>query len=253
MRLMNVGTELLEIFVSDVPDYAILSHTWRDEEISFEDMQQQAGLELKKGFAKLRNCCAYARREGFKYIWIDTCCIDKRDPTELSEAINSMFRWYSNAAICYVYLDDYDATGQTPLENCRWFYRGWTLQELLAPYSVVFLDSSWTKFGDKSSLRERISDITGIPKRNLFDLFDRYNVEVNVGTKISWAARRKTTRVEDEAYCLLGLLGIHMPLLYGEGKNAFIRLQEEIVRISNDESIFVHSQSIKQLDIVRSL
>jgi hypothetical protein len=182
---------------------------------------------------------------------VDTCCIDKTSSAELSEAINSMFSWYRDAAICYVYLSDVgggDDVSQKSrdISTSLWFSRGWTLQELIAPSVVVFFARDWSEIGSRSVLIEQITAATGID-RGLFnnDLLsptgtsnrNRLN-QYSIAQKMAWASKRKTTRVEDEAYCLLGLFGVNMPLIYGEGKTAFIRLQEEIMKRSSDHSIF---------------
>lgn len=169
--------------------------------------------------------------------WIDSCCIDKTSSAELSEAINSMFEWYRRAEVCYAYLSDvsgsslYFAGLERSFSQSAWFERGWTLQELLAPQWVEFYDYDWIELGTKSSLAPLITSITGIT--HLFN-----HEEACIAQKMSWASKRQTTRIEDRAYCLLGLFGVHMPPLYGEGKNAFYRLQVEIISQSDDESIF---------------
>lgn len=169
--------------------------------------------------------------------WIDSCCIDKTSSAELSEAINSMFDWYRNSQACYAYLSDVNSPCDDPksltesLESSKWFTRGWTLQELLAPRWVEFFDLNWNTLGTKSSLQSEIEAITGISH-----LFDFRNA--CIAQKMSWASRRETTRIEDEAYCLMGIFEVNMPLLYGEGSNAFVRLQLEILKTSDDESIF---------------
>jgi Heterokaryon incompatibility protein (HET) len=244
MRLINTHTLKLEEFVKGGPfdglQYIILSHTWGKDEISFEEFQ------YGRTNAKIRQTCAQARREGFRYVWIDTCCIDKRSSAELSEAINSMYKWYQWASICYVFLEDcpsIEILREDPahLWECRWFSRGWTLQELIAPKIVEFYNPSWIEIGTKSSLRELIARRTNIPE-DVLTGFKRPK-EYNVAVRLGWAARRYTTRVEDSAYCLMGLFGIHLPLLYGEGKSAFQRLQEEILRVEEDYSLFVHRGS----------
>lgn len=175
--------------------------------------------------------------------WIDSCCIDKASSAELSEAINSMFDWYRRAEVCYAYLTDvnlvstYHSTKEKSFRNSAWFTRGWTLQELLAPQWVEFYDVNWKEIGTKSSLAPLITSITGIA--HLFKFTD-----ASIAQKMSWASKRQTTRIEDQSYCLLGLFGVHMPPLYGEGKNAFHRLQMEIISQSDDESIFAwHGRS----------
>lgn len=242
MRLLHVKSLELSSFMSDIPPYAILSHTWGPDEVLFKDIGHKAIREAKHGWPKVLRCCELAAQDGWEYIWIDTCCIDKSDPTELGEAINSMFRWYEEAEVCYAYLSDVgpqDGGLQTApwkwqLRRSRWFKRGWTLQELLAPSALLFLNSAWDTIGSREEWAFEIEAATGILTRHLLDF-----KSCCIATKLSWAARRKTTREEDRAYSLLGLLGINMPLIYGEGTNAFIRLQHELIARHNDETIFV--------------
>lgn len=257
MRLLNVHTFAFEEFVGEVgngiPPYAILSHTWGPEEVTFKDHAGK-GLESidKKGYDKIRGCCRLAESEGFQYVWIDTCCIDKSSSAELSEAINSMFQWYRDAAICYAYLSDVDGSedpdkcaegsdesgGGSSFSRSRWFTRGWTLQELLAPYEVIFLASDWSEIGTKKSLRSVVSRVTHISEKVLQECrWDEYSV----AQKMSWAASRQTTRLEDAAYCLMGLFDVNMPLLYGEGRKAFLRLQQAIMQRTEDQTIFAWS------------
>jgi hypothetical protein len=107
MRLLERkpdGSLILREFIgSAVPAYAILSHTWGKEEVSFQEVDAGTGKD-KAGWRKIEFCAKQAGADGLRYIWVDTCCIDKRNVVELSEAINSMFRWYQKAARCYVYL-----------------------------------------------------------------------------------------------------------------------------------------------------
>jgi len=226
---------------NEVPPYAILSHTWGNEEVSYQDIQG-SDAKLKTGFDKIKRCCEIATSDGLKYAWIDTCCIDKTSSSELSEAINSMYRWYQEAMVCYAYLADVvGEEGSQILENSfvdsRWFTRGWTLQELLAPSSLIFFDSNWQEIGTKSSLRELVSVATNIHIDAL--RCNQSGLErFSVAQRMSWASMRKTTRVEDTAYCLMGIFNVNMPMLYGEGRNSFIRLQEEIMKSSDDPTIF---------------
>ena len=255
MKLLNTRTIQLEDFLdSSLPSYAILSHRWQKEELSFQDLKPKFAQSLtrKPGYAKIYHFCQTALRDGFDYGWADTTCIDKRSSAELSEAINSMFHWYQEATTCYVYMDTVpSANGHGEMhraqfqafQHSEWFLRGWTLQELLAPEHVIFLDCTWTKFGTKDSLAHEISLITNIEERFLIDnsrftLGGYLEAPPCVATKMSWASMRTTSRKEDMAYCLLGLFDINMPLLYGEGEKAFARLQEEIIRKTDDETIF---------------
>jgi hypothetical protein len=237
MRLINVETNRLEEFdESEIPQYAILSHTWGDEEVSFQEINQ-GSASSKKGYSKIRETCIRARRHGLQYAWIDTCCIDKSSSHELATSINSMFQWYQNAATCYVYLSDLPsgAAGEG-LEACKWFTRGWTLQEMIAPRKVRFYDQKWDFIGTKRDFSEKISSITGIDERVLKG--EHHPSEYSVAARMSWAANRETERIEDHAYCLLGIFDISMALLYGEGSRSFVRLQEEIIRRNNDLTIF---------------
>ncbi|KAH8646407.1 heterokaryon incompatibility protein-domain-containing protein [Tricladium varicosporioides] len=258
MRLLHTTTLKIEQFLESgnpsslahfegsvsgvaIPKYAILSHTWGDEEVSFQDMQGERELiRQKAGYRKLRDSCAQSLKNGYDYIWIDTCCIDKSSSAELSESINSMYRWYKKATICYVYLED--ANGDVPFQINnnnkalpRWYSRGWTLQELIAPGNVRFYNKSWKFLGTKLEHMTAISNATGI---DLYALGGGDLTKLTIARRMSWVANRKTTRSEDIAYCLLGIFDINMPLLYGEGENAFIRLQQEIMNVSGDQSIF---------------
>jgi ankyrin repeat protein len=231
-ELERGGFELREFGEQDTPPYAILSHTWGDGEVSLQDMTLGHFAE-KKGYAKIQGCCSLARANGYDYAWVDTCCIDKTSSAELSEAINSMYQWYGEAGVCYGYLADVPSTAE--FAESRWFTRGWTLQELIAPETVNFLDEAWTELGTRETLKQEISKRTGIP---LSVLSGSDLKGMSVAQKMSWAASRKTSRSEDRAYCLMGIFGINMPLLYGEGERAFMRLQEEIMKVTDDDSIF---------------
>lgn len=242
MRLLeynNDGEFSLTQFFDDIPPYAILSHTWGLEEVIFKDMADGNGTS-KAGFDKIRFCGEQARRDGLQYFWVDTCCIDKSSSAELAEAINSMFRWYRDAAKCYVFLSDVpradvDTTNQSQqfpwesaLRTSRWFTRGWTLQELIAPTSVEFFSKNRKLLGDRKSLEQHICEITRIPSKALrgSPLAEFSPIE-----RMSWAETRQTTREEDMAYSLLGIFDIYMPLIYGDGRtNAVGRLQEAIDR-----------------------
>jgi Heterokaryon incompatibility protein (HET) len=242
LRRTDAGDfNLTEEFVGNtiVPPYAILSHTWgKDEdEVTFKDFETGAGRS-KAGYGKIQFCGEQAARHGLQYFWIDTCCIDKSNAVELSEAINSMFRWYGNSQKCFVYLSDvstcdYDENCQlsrTKLEctfrDCRWFTRGWTLQELIAPASVEFFSAEKKQLGDKKLLEQQIHETTGIPIEALQGSpLSRFTVE----QRMSWAIKRETKREEDSAYSLMGVFNIYMPPIYGEGReNAFARLREEV-------------------------
>jgi hypothetical protein len=251
MRLLNAKTFTRADFnhESTVPDYAILSHTWGRDEVTFRDLAELSREQLvsKTAWEKVEKCCTKALKWGLEWVWIDTCCIDQSSSAELSEAINSMYQWYQKSAVCYAYLSDVDSVekeflsdriidhGHSSFDKARWFSRGWCLQELLAPRNMQFYNIRWEYIGSKHSLKERISTITHIDEYGLFipDLS-----VLSVAERMSWAAHRQTTRQEDIAYCLLGIFNINMPLLYGEGQTrAFGRLQEEIMKRTEDHSI----------------
>ncbi|KAK4191046.1 vegetative incompatibility protein HET-E-1 [Podospora australis] len=229
---------------SDIPPYAILSHTWDPlSEVSFQELGNPKSFS-KPGYDKIRQTASLAKTgdkdNPLEWCWVDTCCIDKTSSAELTEAINSMFKWYARAAVCYVYLYDYDSRKdpeRSTLGDCLWFTRGWTLQELIAPRNVVFFDKEWREIGTKIDLSREISKITGIPEDLLRG--ETYVEEYSVAKRMSWASLRQTTREEDMAYCLLGLFNVNMSLLYGEGKEkAFYRLQKECIQLEADLSIF---------------
>lgn len=192
--------------------------------------------QQREGFVKVQHFCKRCALDGLPFAWMDTCCIDKSSSAELSEAINSMYKWYQNAARCYAYIHDYDIdTEHSKLSKSLWFKRGWTLQELIAPSDVHFYDRTWLFIGTKQSFSSDLAATTKIPQDVLLGQDIR---DYSVAQRMSWAAERKTTRVEDQAYSLMGLFSVNMPMLYGEGDKAFIRLQEEIMRYSSDHSIF---------------
>ncbi|ENI04221.1 hypothetical protein COCC4DRAFT_170657, partial [Bipolaris maydis ATCC 48331] len=248
MRLLN--TESLELSCpyvpSEVPDYAILSHRWSTEEVTFADINStpilhlQSQMRTKKGFAKIQGACKLARNDGYTWIWIDSCCIDKSSSAELQEAINSMWRYYAESNICYVYLEDVldSEAGWGPMfAKSQWFTRGWTLQELIAPTCVEFFAENWAAIGTKFERYKQIADITSIDS----DLLIRVRAldDFSTAERLSWASHRNVTREEDETYSLMGLFDVNMPLLYGEGREkAFVRLQEAIYNATADHSMF---------------
>ncbi|KAL7935388.1 heterokaryon incompatibility domain-containing protein [Trichoderma chlorosporum] len=256
MRLLNTNTLELEIFATNEGiRYSILSHTWREGEVTFYDFHQDERRTEARGWNKIRRSCEIAAELGFDYIWIDTCCIDKTSSAELSEAINSMFHWYEKAEVCIAYLDDFTFTKDSAavgsgFEQCRWFLRGWTLQELIAPRELRFYSAEWNFIGTRTSLKAAIAKISRVPEVILeaHENGQRQRLdEFSVAERMSWAADRMTTRPEDMAYCLFGIFDINMPLLYGEGRDkAFKRLQEEIIRSTNDDSIYAWSYSEEQ-------
>ncbi|KAH8645897.1 beta transducin-like protein HET-D2Y [Tricladium varicosporioides] len=245
MRLLQeIGTgafSFREFPNDEIPPYAILSHTWltiqEGEEPTYDDLINGTGAG-KLGYEKIQFCGEQARRDGLQYFWVDTCCINKANYAELQYALNSMFSWYHNATRCYVYLPDVHShplginaefnpqSWDSEFWKSRWFTRGWTLQELLAPRSVEFFSRERERLGDKSSLKQQIQKITGIPTSALqgaplsqFSTDDRF----------SWMERRQTTLEVDRVYSLLGILDIKIPLFKDtEATTAFRQLQEAI-------------------------
>ncbi|KAI0472244.1 heterokaryon incompatibility protein-domain-containing protein [Xylaria cf. heliscus] len=292
MRLINTTTLELEDHLQTVPQYAILSHTWGGDEVTLQEWLTPASrdhllsllAELENedpvyenlrerhpfgkdwshsgpldttGYWKILNSCLEARKDGLDYLWVDTNCIDKTSSAELSEAINSMYTWYRNSAICYAYLSDVPVSDPASNATCvgtekftihlqgssldlfrrsRWFRRGWTLQELLAPKNVRFYSRNWTPIGTKKDMAPLLAEITRVDERYL--LYAEDIRSASIAQRMAAVADRTTTRPEDIAYCLLGLFNVNMPLLYGEGAMAFVRLQEEIMKVSDDHSIF---------------
>lgn len=255
MWLLHTRTLELKNFTNpkDV-SYAALSHVWEatDHIHTFQDIKAIAarcaastsGEDLRSLVTpKVRNFCIYAEREGYEWAWLDTCCIDKSSSAELSEAINSMFYWYRDAEVCHAYLFDVDdddpRVPSSSFRRSRWHTRGWTLQELIAPRYVTFLSRTWHTIGTKVSLANLLADITGIDLDVLLQRFPEcLHVRTSAARRMSWASKRETTRIEDRAYSLLGLFGIPMPIIYGEGSEAFQRLQKEILKREKDQSVF---------------
>lgn len=264
MRLLHTTTlSFREFSDAQNPDYAILSHRWSDSEIPYQDLRDGHNC-LGKGYDKVRYSCWYAKSRGLDWIWIDTCCIDKTSSAELTETINSMWAWYGRAIECYAYLPDLPEWLQrsagiwtsndrssrrlTPraldaLAKSEWFTRGWTLQELLAPEHVIFLNAHWRPFlATKAEIASDLCAITGICVRYLCS--PHRISEASIAMRMSWVSRRLTSRVEDTAYCMLGIFNVNMPLLYGEGSKAFMRLQLEIIKKPDDNSIFAWTSAI---------
>jgi Heterokaryon incompatibility protein (HET) len=218
MRLIHSEHLTFKSFMEyqSIPKYAILSHTWQDDEITYRDMVECSNeVVLKRGYRKIKACAQQAVKDGLDYFWVDTCCIDKSSSAELSEAINSMFRWYRNADVCYAYLYDIPArfpnthrrTWTAKFQTSRWFTRGWTLQELIAPRCLEFYSEDWSHIGTKEDLTSAITDRTGIPYEVVISSdFSK----ASLAQRMSWAAGRSTSRREDAAYCLMGLFDVSM-------------------------------------------
>jgi hypothetical protein len=263
MWLLNTTTLRLHWFsIEPSEPYAILSHLWGPDEVLFHELQDELpGFKDKTGWRKITGFCEKAHENGFDYGWVDTCCIDKRNSADLSEAINSMFLYYRNSSACFIYLEDVQWASECGEDTCpskgqrdaqleamaksRWFSRGWTLQELIAPRRRLFLTAGWQTITYGFDLLQTLSGVTRIPRAILkhLDIVSLYSV----AERMSWAARRKTTRPEDMVYSLMGLFDVSMPILYGEGvRKAFRRLQLEIMQTSFDMTIFAWSAGYQE-------
>ncbi|EMR69889.1 putative het domain-containing protein [Eutypa lata UCREL1] len=254
MRLLHAKTHrLLEFpFNEHIPEYAILSHTWgaNGDEVTLKDFHSWTPwFKRKPGWAKIKGCCRQALTDGLEYVWIDTCCIDRSKtapPETVGDEIQLIWQYYTRARVCYVHLADVHDTPKTNPESpgsafrrSRWFTRGWTVPEMLAPFFVRFYDASWKYVGSKAELSNVVEEVTGIDAPAVRD--PNEVGRRSVACRMSWVAARETSREEDLAYCLFGLFDLKTPVEYGEGRrNAFLRLQNEILRRSSirDQSLF---------------
>jgi hypothetical protein len=234
-RLSSGDFEVASFDDENPPPYAILSHTWTEgQEVTYNELVAGTGKD-KAGYDKICFCGRQAAADKLQYFWVDTCCIDKSISHELGTAINSMFRWYQRASKCYVYLSDvvvseeaFRITWADAFRRSRWFTRGWTLQELLAPPCVEFFSKNGIRLGSRISLEQEIHEITKIDTKALRG---QSLAGFSVEERMSWAAQRMTTLKEDKVYCLLGIFGVFLSLIYGEGEAyATLRLKEEIKR-----------------------
>jgi hypothetical protein len=246
-RTPDGDLQLVSVDDDHPPPYAILSHTWSEgQEVTYDELVARTGKD-KTGYAKILFCANRAAKDGIEYCWVDTCCINKSSHQELQTAINSMFRWYQGAAKCYVYLSDvrvpeevsdtqaFPISWTQAFRQSRWFTRGWTLQELLAPANVEFFSEEGKQLGSRISLEREVCEITKIPVEVLRG--QRLS-EFSIDKRMSWAAKRTTTLKEDRVYCLLGIFGVYLPLIYGEGEAyAELRLREEIERRRKGQGI----------------
>jgi hypothetical protein len=245
MRLLRLDAENDLVLTEDLPKspgpYGILSHTWgaKEKELTFSDFDEETGKinkgQHKDGYEKALFCVKQARVHGLEFCWVDTCCINKSSSAELSEAIVSMYRWYQQAARCYVYMSDvsvmseYDLLQeyewQSQFRSSKWFTRGWTLQELIAPTVVDFFSKEKIWLGNKTTLEYEIHLITNVPVEAIRGNVHKFDIE----ERLSWASKRRTTREEDAVYCLSELVDVCMQPLYGEeGHRAYSRLQQAI-------------------------
>ncbi|PPJ55408.1 hypothetical protein CBER1_02774 [Cercospora berteroae] len=232
MRLLNVETFKFQSFrENNRPKYVILSHRWvEDQEVTLEDVQNERNTDFS-GYKKILRFADYVKQyiPEIEWIWVDICCIDKKNAVELSKSLNLMFGWYRDAELCIAYMADVDEAGdKARFEQSEWFLRGWTLQELLAPRTVVFVTTAWSVIGHKGpssrssteycvgpGLEADIARITGIKEHVVHDYsaFTELASEIKMG----WMERRTTTEAEDRWYALFGILGVTPGANYGEG------------------------------------
>ena len=269
IRLLDTYTGQFEEKDPKRTKYAIFSHTWDHKQgeqkyaelrkiqqryptlprpmEQWREAQQVPGSiwDDPKLSHKIRKACELARNEGYHHIWIDFCCIDKTNSTELARAIRSMYAWYAGAGICYVHLADVfftksleDSRKATPpdFRKARWFTRAWTLQELIAPRQVHFVSKGWKLLGTKDSLLQRVVDITSIHRDAL--LHRKPLNEFSVAQRLSWAVGRKATQPQDRTYSLVGIFNIDIPAGHDNPELAFQQLQVAIMKSIPDQSLF---------------
>lgn len=241
MYLLNINTQQLEDIQERRP-YAILSHAWRVGETHYFEEIGTERVRTQPGYEKVEMCCELARQDGLDYVWIDICCANANTSAGQTETTTSAYTWFQQAQVCYTYLDDVDSSedpreGHSTFRRSRWFKRTWTIQELLAPKHVFFFAKDWTMIGTKAGLSSIISGITGIHEDAL-----KYPERIpcfSIATRMSWAKGRTSTREEDKVYALMGLFGVNLPILYGEGETrTFLKLQNKIMKTTDDQSIF---------------
>jgi hypothetical protein len=229
------------------PPYAILSHRWiyqggQSEEVTYQEFQNLDNIVMQKsGYAKIKATCYQAWRDGLQYVWVDTCCIKQGDHDDVARNIRSMFAYYRNSCICYVYLADVstqdDAWRESQFPNSEWFKRGWTLQELLAPRDVAFFDREWNAIGSKLDFKDDIAQITTIPP----DIISGKQAlsKIHPLSRMAWRSGRQTTRPQDLAYCLAGLLGVSIDPDYTETfEQAMIRLWAAVLCLDSDYEVY---------------
>ncbi len=261
--LLNTARAELSYFESLVHPYAAFSHVWNNTGVmSFQEVEKlrnecaETGATPRDLVSSTLQCaCMLAESDGYEWIWMDCCCIDRSSSAELSETINRMYDIYAGAAVCYAYMQDVSTMGggtysrgevnydidsplsfQSSFAQSTWHRCVWSLQALLAPRLVVFVSNTWNVLGTKVDYATALETISGIPASVLRS--ERPLSDICVGRRLSWAGKRRATRVEDEAYCLLGIMGVTMPIIYGEGRRAFMRLQEAIMMRSPDTTLF---------------
>ena len=243
----------------DKIQYAVLSHCWctaGENELPFHEIKNltiDAADKLQKldGYQRILGACKKAYDDGIEWLWAMPYCVPWGNGTDVSEAVNAMYRWCANSKRCYAYLHDVNKDHpfiETSINNSKWFLCSWTLQPSIACRDMEFVDCNWTKIRNKANMAPALSSITGIPEQALTDgLPGPYNpCRPSVAQIMSWASKRETRRVEDQAYSLLGLFGVHLSVRYGEEEIAFQRLQEAIIKeYNNDHTIFAWFDGVR--------
>ncbi|KAG2033625.1 hypothetical protein BDR03DRAFT_660306 [Suillus americanus] len=251
-KILRANEKEMKVAVDAFFECAMFSHRWSttvEDEPTYDHIKGKENIyDLKSppGIEKLQQFCKVAKENQFRWAWSDTCCIDKSNNVELQESIISMFSWYRLSSVTIVHLSD--VIDEESFRNSVWFTRGWTLQELIAPRLVWFYKKDWTPYIDSKQnhkndphVIEIISEITSIGATDLNEFVPGLHVgsdESEVKKRMSWLASRKTAKVEDMAYCMMGIFGVHMPVMYGERENAFVRLQKEVMNLTDDLSLF---------------
>ncbi|KAI5989363.1 hypothetical protein EDD15DRAFT_1321540 [Pisolithus albus] len=236
-------TKLIHTTISGYFQFVTFSHRWGEGEPLLRDVKGHSiyGMPTEGGFGKLQAFCLRACEQGYLWAWSDTCCIDKDSSAELQEAIGSMFGWYRRSALTIVYLSDIPNTRS--FGASEWFRRGWTLQELLAPQTILFYTQDWSLYKNhvgsnhkvNANVIEELERATGIDPRFLIEFSPGMD---DARSRLQWASRRHTTRPEDIAYSLFGIFDLHLPVLYGESaEKALGRLLVEIISQSGDISV----------------
>ncbi|KAG2745551.1 hypothetical protein P692DRAFT_201076993 [Suillus brevipes Sb2] len=223
--------------------WVMLSHRWESKEPRLHDIQDNGVYTLDPvgTVVKLQTFCKTARDAGYRWAWVDTCCIDQNNNVELQESVNSMFVWYRHSTLTIVYLADVLPSSEPgALANSTWNTRGWTVQEFLAPSTVLFYRADWTLYLNDSSpnhkesaiIMRELEDSTGIDAQALVAFRPGMR---GAREKLRWASSRVTTVQEDIAYSLFGIFHVHLPVIYGEKRqNALGRLLQEIIAHSGD-------------------
>ncbi|KAG2353482.1 heterokaryon incompatibility protein-domain-containing protein [Suillus spraguei] len=245
MKYPDLEIERIQDVVAAYFGYVMLSHRWEGTEPLLHDIQGKVVYDLDPvgGIAKLQSFCETARDKGYRWAWVDTCCIDQTNNVEVQQSVNSMFIWYRHSTLTIIYLSDVPPSSQPgALANSAWNTRGWTVQEFLAPRLVLFYQKDWSPYLDDRSpnhkdslvIMKEMGDATGIDAQALIAFRPGMR---DAREKLQWVSARVTTWQEDIAYSLFGIFGVRLPVIYGEKKQSALgRLLQEVVAQSGDIS-----------------